>query len=106
MQKRGAISIEMIIIVMLAVLTLVIVAVAFTGGMAKLWAQISGLGSTIPVTEVDAARATCNGYCTGNASYAFCCQKFSGNLDGKLCKDSPISVVSCDKINCGTVACL
>lgn len=91
MPKRGAISIETIIIIILALLTLVIVAAAFTGGMKQLWEKISGITSTIPTADVDTAKLTCQNYCKNDLAYAFYCQKFGGSLEGKTCEVSPIS---------------
>ena len=58
--KRGQLSIETIIIVILALLVLVIVAASFTGGMKSLWDKIVG------TTEIDIGSATarCNSICT------------------------------------------
>lgn len=57
--KKGQLSIETIIIVILALLVLVIVAASFTGGMKALWDKIVG------TTEIDVASATerCNSIC-------------------------------------------
>jgi len=58
--KRGQLSIETIIIVILALLVLVIVAASFTGGMKALWEQIVGSGTLSSSAAVD----RCNKLCT------------------------------------------
>ena len=82
--KRGAISMETIIIVILALITLVVVAAAFTGGMKNLMDKISGIGSSIPGSEF--ARSTCQNLCESNSS-TYCTQTFTGELEGKKCSD-------------------
>jgi len=94
--KRGAISIETIVIIILALLTLVIVAAAFTGGMANLWEKIRGIAEAIPTAEVTSAQASCNVYCDGGMYYEFCNHKFAGALEGKTCLDHPINA-DCEK---------
>ena len=61
--KRGAISMEMIIVIILALITLVVVAAAFTGGMKSLIDKISGITSAIPEADRLAAKASCDQYC-------------------------------------------
>ena len=94
--KRGAISIEMIILIILALLTLVIVAAAFTGGMSELWKKISGISSAIPEADRIAAKATCEQYCEQGLKDVYCNPTFSGTLAGKKCKD----FTSCSAITC------
>ena len=81
--KRGAISMEMIIVIILALITLVVVAAAFTGGMQKLMDKISGIGSSIPGSEF--ARTTCKTFCEANNTQAYCSQTFEGELKDETC---------------------
>jgi uncharacterized protein (UPF0333 family) len=57
--KRGQLSMETIIIVILALLVLVIVAASFTGGMQALWSQIVGSG----VQDLSTAAGKCKNVC-------------------------------------------
>jgi len=94
--KRGAISIEMIILIILALLTLVIVAAAFTGGMSELWKKISGISSAIPEADRIAAKATCDQYCGQGLKDIYCNPSFAGSIAGKKCND----FTSCASITC------
>jgi len=94
--KKGAIQVETIIVIILALLALVIVAAAFTGGFNKLWSTL--IGFTPSVTE-DAAKATCSGLCTPGST-DFCGKSFvitgKENEGAKKCS----TLVPCVQVNC------
>ena len=94
--KRGAMSIEMIIVIILALITLVVVAAAFTGGMKQLIDKISGVTSAIPEADRLAAKASCDQYCSAAAKDVYCNPSFTGTLAGKKCNDFT---------TCSTIAC-
>jgi len=96
MKKRAQIHIETIIIIVLALLALVIVAAAFTGGFNKLWSTLMGF---TPSVTLDAAKSTCSGLCTPGST-EFCGKSFviSGmeNQGAQKCS----ALVSCMQVNC------
>ena len=96
--KKGALSIEVLIIIILAVIVLVIVAAAFSGGMAKLWQQITGISEAYTQSDLNTAKTACQQYCALGDKTAFCTHTFS-LVEGKTCRDAPISV-SCPAIAC------
>jgi archaellin len=98
--KKGAIQIETIIVIILALLALVIIAAAFTGGFNKLWSQLTGSFGVSSVTA-DAAMKSCNGWCEANAANQFCTHQFvitgRENEGAKTCINLG---ASCPKITC------
>jgi len=88
-------SIETLVIIILALLVLVIVAYSFSSGMKNLINRLVGIQSTIPQNEIDQATATCKSYCDAK-SQSFCSHEFAGDLAGKKCKDfMPSCTVAC-----------
>lgn len=73
--KKGAIQIETIIVIILALLALVIIAAAFTGGFNQLWAKLTGSFGVSSVTETTAVN-TCNSWCGLNDKNNFCTHQF------------------------------
>jgi len=100
--KRGQIHIETIIVIILALLALVIIAVAFTGGFGQLWSKIMGIGGSIPTTTtlLTDAQTQCNSLCSSNSN-TFCTKTFAikGQEDKSAQKCSDIGV-SCPSIIC------
>jgi len=95
MTKKGSISIEMIILIILALITLVVVAAYFTGGMQQLFNKITGISSAIPEADRLAAKTTCDQYCAANSN-VYCSPSFAGTLAGKKCSDfTTCSTVTC-----------
>jgi hypothetical protein len=98
--KKGAIQIETIIVIILALLALVIIAAAFTGGFNSLWQMLTG---SFGVSSVSAEKATtdCNGWCNANAQTQFCTHQFvitgRENEGTKTCSGLG---VSCQKFTC------
>ena len=100
--KKGQLSMETIIIVILALLVLVILALAFSGEMKKLWDRITGIESTIPQTEVEQARATCKSLCDSKFQ-AWCTQTFAGDLGAKYpngCREIMLMPLGCSGVTC------
>jgi uncharacterized protein (UPF0333 family) len=58
--KKGVIQIETIIVIILALLALVIIAAAFTGGFNQLWGKIMGFTTT---ATTESAKADCTTWC-------------------------------------------
>ena len=115
--KKGAeLSMNVIIITILAVLVLVIVAVIFTGGMSSLTNKIRNIFQH-QALDLQSAISECNGYCNGYSiskvdSYkdSFCGyndKKFDIDTDGDgeadlLGQTCPQLNVQCDEIpSCG-----
>ena len=94
--KKGAIQVETIIVIILALLALVIVAAAFTGGFNNLWTTL--MGFTPSVTE-DAAKTTCSGLCTPGSTQ-FCSKSFViTGKESEGAKKCP-ALISCAQVNC------
>ncbi len=71
MNRKGALSIETIIVIILALLTLVIIAASFTGGMKNLWERISGIAQTTSgEISFEEAKTRCAEVCN-NAPQSF-----------------------------------
>jgi len=66
MNKRGQMSIETIIVIILALLALVIIAASFTGGMKNLWEKISGISDTASGISTSEAVTKCNEICAAS----------------------------------------
>jgi hypothetical protein len=110
-KKGQALSINTIIITILAIFVLVIIVVAVTGGFGNFTKWIGEIFESQAI-EVQAAVLTCDGYCTGyDASGAeqykrnFCDEifKIDSTGDGKVdvelkCPEMPQA--SCPKISC------
>jgi len=94
--KRGAMSIEMIIVIILALITLVVVAAAFTGGMKQLIDKISGVTSAIPEADRLAAKVSCEQYCSAGAKDIYCNPSFTGTLATTKCP----AIAPCANISC------
>jgi len=98
--KKGAIQIETIIVIILALLALVIIAAAFTGGFNQLWGKLTGSFGVSSVTA-DTAVNNCNGWCGANAANQFCTHQFvitgRENEGTKTCTNLG---VGCPKIAC------
>jgi archaellin len=98
--KKGTIQIETIIVIILALLALVIIAAAFTGGFNQLWGKLTG---SYGVSTVSAESATndCSGWCSANAQTQFCTHQFvitgRENEGTKTCTNlgAPCSKFSC-----------
>jgi hypothetical protein len=73
--KKGSIQIETIIVIILALLALVIVAAAFTGGFNQLWSKLTG---SFGVSSVSAETATnnCIAWCSAGLQNQFCTHQF------------------------------
>jgi len=83
--KRGQISIETIVIIILALLALVIIAASFTGGMRNLWAQITGISNTTTAMDVPTAQGNCRSICN---TPAFDTQSYIiQNVGPKTCRE-------------------
>ena len=72
--KKGAIQVETIIVIILALLALVIIAAAFTGGFNQLWSKIMNFSQLASVDE-STAMQTCSGLCQ-NSDKSFCTISF------------------------------
>jgi hypothetical protein len=91
--KKGAIQIETIIVIILALLALVIIAAAFTGGFNQLWNKLMGFGSE---TTIEAARTQCAQWCDTNAKAQYCGYTYTIGGVKQACKD----LASCAAITC------
>ena len=92
MNKRGqGLNVTTIIIVVLAILVLVILTLYFTGGMQKLWEQITGVAGTYNEADVTTARQLCITFCTTQDEQSFCSYKFN------LRKGDAVEVKYCDQ---------
>jgi len=81
--KKGSIQIETIIIIILALLALVIIAAAFTGGFNQLWGKIMGFGAA---TTTEAAKAQCSQWCVnGQKTAQFDTYKFTIDNKDQTC---------------------
>lgn len=72
-KKAVELNVSTIIVVILAVLVLVVLFLSFTGGMAKMWEQISSLWQPSKEIEVSNAISTCNLYMGLVTKSSFCC---------------------------------
>ena len=72
-KKAVELNVNTIIVVILAVLVLVVLFLSFTGGMTKMWEQISSLWQPSKEIEVSNAISTCNLYLGLPIKSSFCC---------------------------------
>ncbi len=100
MNKRGSLSIEMLVLIILALIVLVAVGYSFSTGFLNINKQISGIASTIPEADRIAAKSTCDTYCEQSLP-EYCQHVFAGSLQGKTC--NYFTTCSNTKIDTGCV---
>ncbi len=92
-KKAVELNVNTIIIVILAVLVLVVLFLSFTGGMTKMWEQISSLWRPSKEIEVSNAVSTCNLYLGLPIKTSFCCSRQNIQNYGEItCKDLGIAL--------------
>ena len=87
MNKRGQMSIETIIVIILALLALVIIAASFTGGMKNLWEKISGIAGTASGISTSEAVTKCNEVCKASPQAFATTSFFIKDVGSKQCAD-------------------
>ena len=92
--KKGTIQIETIIVIILALLALVIIAAAFTGGFNQLWTKLMGFGAE---TTTEAAKTQCMQWCDANMISQYCSYSFTISGAKQTCRSL---AVSCSAITC------
>lgn len=82
--KRGDISLNFIIIAILALITLIVIALFFTGGITKLFGTEQGVVQVSLDPQIKAlAENTCNLYCTNQNENAYNSPGFPKDLTDK-----------------------
>ena len=92
MNKKGSMSIETLVIIILALIALVVIALAFTGGMQGLLKQIFQ-----PTTSEDVRKTECSTLCGLTDKTNFCKPVDITGVGKKSCADLG---VSCAGISC------
>ena len=73
--KKGALSIETLVIIILAVVVLAIVAISFSQGFTATWNKILGIEKTYTQADFDSAKAACDQFCATSQYYNWCNSK-------------------------------
>lgn len=95
--KRGfELAISTLIVIVLAVIVLVALIFAFTGGFQRFWSYVQNLFPS----DVQAVKTACFSACQSNQEYDFCIRERNVKDIGKItCQHSAINV-TCENIKC------
>lgn len=100
--KRGfELAISTLVVIILAVLVLIALSLAFTGGFQKFWNIIKGYSGS----EIDAVEKQCQTACDLENAQDFCCRErevdFGNGKEKTTCLDERLNI-DCD-INCENI---
>lgn len=97
-KKAQGMSLNTVVLLVLAVIVLVVIIAGFTMGWGNMWERVQGFFSK---TNVDSVVATCTIQCTTDQKYEFCNSKQSVRIDkdisgdGVECKTSNNKIWTC-----------